>query len=106
MAAIVVALALLGTLCITRGHTAAAVTVFVAIGALATGGRLAEWWTDRRREHRWRDGKRCSYCGAPTETVCADCRMDLGVTVYVCGHRVCRDMHELTAGCESGGGAS
>lgn len=85
----VVALAAFGAFFIVYGHTHAAIGAFVAIAAMVPFGRAREWWADRRRERNWRAGKRCAYC-----------RMDLGVTVYVCGHTVCRDMHELAAGCE------
>jgi len=106
MGAAVVALALMGAYCVWRGHTIAAVCMFATIAAMVPVWRAWELWADRRRERDWRAGKRCAHCDASVETACADCRMDLGVTVYVCGHSVCRDMHELAAGCESSERAS
>lgn len=38
--------------------------------------------------------KRCHICKGVTLYACADCAIDLGVTVYVCPTRACRDAHE------------
>jgi hypothetical protein len=36
----------------------------------------------------------CHVCGCPTEIACADCRMTLSTTVFVCPSRSCRAYHE------------
>lgn len=38
----------------------------------------------------------CSSCGCDTGYGCADCRIRLRKTVYVCGKPECRDEHEKT----------
>ena len=38
--------------------------------------------------------KRCSICKTVTDICCADCRIDLATTVYVCKLGSCRDEHE------------
>jgi hypothetical protein len=41
------------------------------------------------------DAKRlCHVCGNTTQMACSDCRIDLGVTIYVCAKTACRDTHE------------
>lgn len=40
------------------------------------------------------DTTKCSVCDSPTEIACADCRIDLRTTVYVCPARSCRNQHE------------
>jgi hypothetical protein len=39
-------------------------------------------------------GRKCHVCGEPTEIACADCRIDLGTSVFVCGKQECREKHE------------
>lgn len=43
---------------------------------------------------REKEQKYCSICKGKTDLACADCRMDLGVTLYVCAIPNCRDEHE------------
>jgi hypothetical protein len=38
--------------------------------------------------------KKCHVCGQQTLYACSDCRIDFGVTVYVCNKKECRDAHE------------
>lgn len=38
--------------------------------------------------------KRCSICREATLFACSDCRIDFGVSVYVCSAQTCRDAHE------------
>jgi hypothetical protein len=38
--------------------------------------------------------KVCHVCGETTLLACSDCRIDFGVTVYVCKRPACRDEHE------------
>lgn len=38
--------------------------------------------------------KRCHGCGNQTLYACSDCRIDFGVTVYVCNAAKCRNAHE------------
>lgn len=38
--------------------------------------------------------KKCHICGQQTLLACSDCRINFGVTVYVCSNSKCRDTHE------------
>lgn len=38
---------------------------------------------------------RCHVCKEQTQTACADCQIDFGVTANVCTKKTCRDSHEL-----------
>ena len=40
------------------------------------------------------EGPACHICGAETQFACADCRIDLRSSVYVCSKTACRDEHE------------
>lgn len=44
--------------------------------------------------------KVCHVCGTETLSACADCQIDLGATVYVCGLIACRDAHDKKCGAE------
>lgn len=39
--------------------------------------------------------KTCHVCGQQTLYACSDCRIDFGVTIYVCANRKCQAAHEL-----------
>ena len=41
-----------------------------------------------------REATGCSVCKAATDMACADCRINLQTTVYVCPRSECRDRHE------------
>lgn len=36
----------------------------------------------------------CHVCGANTLWACSDCRIDFGVTIYVCNTKGCHNAHE------------
>jgi hypothetical protein len=38
--------------------------------------------------------KLCHVCGTPSLFACSDCRIDFGVSIYVCPTKACRDAHE------------
>lgn len=38
--------------------------------------------------------KFCHICKSQTLYACSDCRIDFGVTIYVCTSKACRDEHE------------
>lgn len=39
--------------------------------------------------------RKCQVCESVTEWCCADCEIELGVPIYVCATKKCRDIHEL-----------
>jgi hypothetical protein len=39
--------------------------------------------------------KKCHVCDAVTDLACSDCRINFGVTIYVCSKRECRNAHEV-----------
>lgn len=47
-----------------------------------------------RAERARMQEKVCSICSDATDMACADCRIDLNTTVYVCFKSECRDRHE------------
>jgi hypothetical protein len=40
------------------------------------------------------DSGPCVSCGKQTEWACADCKIDTGITTYLCESPACRDKHE------------
>ena len=45
--------------------------------------------------HREASGgeRQCHVCKKPTQFACSDCRIDFGVSIPVCGNRLCQDEH-------------